>query len=228
MSAKPTAQAKERGAPTPRREPLTRERILRTALRIMDEEGLEAVTMRRVGRELGVEAMSLYNHVADKDDILNGVAELVMATFELTEETEDWREDARRAAHEWRTLLTSHPNVMVLLSERRTPITSPEALMPTEHALRILRRAGLSPEDTVRAFRAFGGYIQGYVLMELANMFGEDHEPGHGADWASLLPAEDFTCLCEHAPYLTDCDAETDFDFGLELLIRGLEAKGAG
>lgn len=189
--------------------------------------------MRRVGRELGVEAMSLYNHVADKHDILNGVASLVMSRFEFTEETGDWKEDARRAAHAWRSLLRSHPNVMILLSERRSPITSTDALRPSEHAFRILRRAGLSPEDTVRAFRAFGGFIQGYVLMELANMFGEgeteseDTTPASGADWASLLPPEEFPALSEHAPYLLDCDANVDFDFGLELLIRGLEAKVA-
>jgi AcrR family transcriptional regulator len=194
----------------------------------MDAEGLEAVTMRRVGRELGVEAMSLYNHVQDKDDILNGIAELVMGTFEFTDATGDWREDTRAAAHAWRALLKSHPSVMILLSERRSPITSPDALRPTEHALTILGQAGLSPEDTVRAFRAFGGYIQGFVLMELANMFGEGDVPTHGADWASMLPAETFPCLCELAPHLMDCDPEVDFDFGLELLIRGLEARSAG
>jgi len=210
----------------PRREPLTRERILRAALRIMDEEGLEAVTMRRVGRELGVEAMSLYNHVADKDDILNGIAEIVMSEFDFTEPTDDWKDDARRAAHAWRTLLKSHPNVMILLSERRSPISSRQALMPTEHALSILRRAGLSPEETVRAYRAFGGYIQGFVLMELANMYGEGEGPVQG-DWSRMLSVDEFPCLCEHADYLIHCDDTRDFDFGLELLIEGLGAKSS-
>jgi AcrR family transcriptional regulator len=209
------------------REPLTRERIVAAALRVMDEEGLEAVTMRRVGRELGVEAMSLYNHVTDKDDILNGIADEVMAGFDFPGDTDDWKEDARRASRAWRTLLMAHPNVMVLLSERRSPITSPDALRPTEHALSILRRAGLSPEDTVRAFRAFGGYIQGFVLMELANMFGEDASPGTAAPWALDLPEDTFPMLCGCADYLVHCDPAADFEFGLELLIHGLEAKAA-
>jgi AcrR family transcriptional regulator len=68
---------------TLRREPLTRERIIEAAMRLMDKEGLEAVTMRRIGRELGVEAMSLYNHVADKEDILSGVVEAVMGEYEF-------------------------------------------------------------------------------------------------------------------------------------------------
>ncbi len=213
-----------------RREPLTRGRILEAALRIMDEEGLEAVTMRRVGRELGVEAMSLYNHVADKDDILNGVTEKVMSEFEFPEETGDWREDARGAAHAWRRLLKKHPNVMILLSERRSPISAEEALRPTEHALAILQRVGLSAEETVRAFRAFGGYIQGFVLMEIANMFGpgEAEAPERpSADWVSELPQSLFPTLIAHAPYLLHCNPEADFDFGLELMIRGLEPRTA-
>jgi TetR/AcrR family transcriptional regulator, tetracycline repressor protein len=209
------------------REPLTRERIVAVALRVMDEEGLEAVTMRRVGRELGVEAMSLYNHVADKDDILNGIAELVMTEFDFPGDSDDWKEDARRASRAWRTLLKAHPNVMVLLSERRSPISSPDALLPTEHAISVLRRAGLSPEETVRAFRAFGGYIQGFVLMELANMFGEETSPGAAAPWSWDLPEDTFPMLCSHADFLVHCDPAADFEFGLELLIRGLEAKGA-
>src|SRR5262245_63179801 len=87
---------------TPRREPLTRERIVDAALGLMDAEGLEAVTMRRIGRELGVEAMSLYNHVEDKDDILNQVTERVMTEFEYPEWTDDWVIDGHAMSHEWR------------------------------------------------------------------------------------------------------------------------------
>src|SRR4030095_14263751 len=80
------------------REPLTRDRIIETALRVMDDEGLDAVTMRRIGRELGVEAMSLYNHVEDKDDILEGVTERAMNEFEFPASTGDWSEGARAMA----------------------------------------------------------------------------------------------------------------------------------
>jgi AcrR family transcriptional regulator len=163
---------------TLRREPLTRERIIEAAMRLMDKEGLEAVTMRRIGRELGVEAMSLYNHVADKEDILSGVVEAVMAEFEFPEDDGDWREAGRRAARAWRALLKSHPNVITLMSHQRKPMTSIDTLRPMEHALAILQRAGLPEAETVQAFRAFGGYVQGFVLAEIANMFGGE---GHGA-----------------------------------------------
>ena len=99
------------------REPLTRERIVEAALRLMDAEGLDAVTMRRIGRELGVEAMSLYNHVEDKEDILDGICELVMSEFAFPEPAEDWAESCRRAARSWRQLLKDHPDVMRLFDE---------------------------------------------------------------------------------------------------------------
>ena len=102
----------------PGRERLTRDRIIETALRVMDDEGLEAVTMRRIGRELGVEAMSLYNHVEDKDDILEGVTERVMNEFEFPDSTGRWAEDARAMSREWRRLLALHPSVCQLLAER--------------------------------------------------------------------------------------------------------------
>ena len=92
MNVRATASQTEQ---TTRREPLTKERIVDAALRVMDAEGLEAVTMRRIGRELGVEAMSLYNHVEDKDDILNGVTERVMTGFDYPPFTGDWFQDGR-------------------------------------------------------------------------------------------------------------------------------------
>ena len=210
-----------------RREPLTRERIVDVALRLMDSEGLDAVTMRHVGRELGVEAMSLYNHVRDKEDILSGVVEAVMAEFEFPEPHQDWREEGRRAARAWRALLKSHPNVMTLMSHQRKPMTSAAALRPMEHAIEILGRAGLSESGTVRAFRAFGGFIQGFVLAEIANMFGgEDPDlvPQHAAQ-ALLL--DELPTLAAHLEHLFHCDQDAEFEYGLDLMLRGLEAKVA-
>lgn len=221
----PDTEATGNAATPKRREPLTRERIVRAALRLMDEEGLEAVSMRRVGRELGVEAMSLYNHVTDKEDILAGVIEAVMGEFEFPEESDDWKESARRAARAWRDLLKTHPNVMTLMSEQRKPMTSVEALRPMEHALYTLSAAGLSEEETVRAFRAFGGYIQGYVLAEVANMFGGGEVDVRTEDVARLLPLDQLPHIAANFPHLFHCDFDEEFEYGLDLMIRGLEAK---
>jgi AcrR family transcriptional regulator len=210
-----------------RREPLSRARIVEAALRIMDEEGLDAVTMRRVGRELGVEAMSLYNHVADKEDILAGITQAVMAGFVYPPEDPDWRETARRTARAWRQLLKAHPNVITLMSHQRKPMTSIEALRPMEHALEILGRAGLSPRESVRAFRAFGGYIQGFVLAEIANMFGGEQTEVRPEDIARTLPLEELPTLAVHLEHLFRCDLDAEFEYGLDLMIRGLEAKAS-
>ena len=141
---------------TRQREPLTRDRIIEAALRVMDAESLEAVTMRRIGRELGVEAMSLYNHVEDKDDILEGVTERVMNEFEFPPSTGDWAEDAREMAREWRRLLGLHPSVCQLLAERHKPLDGLATFRAMDSALGVLRRAGMSARDAAQAFNALG------------------------------------------------------------------------
>jgi AcrR family transcriptional regulator len=211
------------------REPLTRARVVEAALRLMDEEGLEAVTMRRVAREVGVEAMSLYNHVEDKEDLLDGVCEHVMSGFEFPPASEDWAENCRRGARAWRQLLRRHPNVMRLFAEQRGPIRSPDSMRPTEFALSLLRSSGLSDRDTAQAFHAFGGYIQGFVMMELGSIAGgsdEEHQKAH-AELVSALPDE-FPTLQTVGPFFAECDLDQQFEFGLDLLISGLEAKVKG
>ncbi len=214
----------------PHREPLTRERILQAALRVMDQEGLEAVTMRRLGRELGVEAMSLYNHVEDKEAILEGILEVVMAEFDFPEETGDWEADVRAGARAWRRLMIAHPTVIALFAESKHPASSPERLLPMEWAFDLLGRGGLSDDEVVHAFRAFGGYIMGSVLNEVANPVPGTGDRDHRAEHeqvASMLPAEQFPNLTRLLPLMAECDAEVDFEFGLDLLIAGLRAKAS-
>jgi TetR/AcrR family tetracycline transcriptional repressor len=223
----PTRDEGESSGPR-RREPLTRERILQAALHIMDDEGLEAVTMRRLGRELGVEAMSLYNHVKDKEDILDGILEVVMAEFEFPEETGDWEADVRAGARAWRRLMIAHPAVIALFAESKHPASSPERLRPMEWAFDLFVRGGLSEDEVVHAFRAFGGYIMGSVLNEVANpvpgMGDRDHRAEH-VQLAGALPPTEFPNLVRLLPLIAECDAEVDFEFGLDLLIAGLRAK---
>lgn len=222
-------EVRGRGGASHRREPLTRERVVEAALRVMDAEGLEAVTMRRIGRELGVEAMSLYNHVRDKEDLLDGVTEKVLAGFVPPEPSEDWTVEARAVAHEWRRLLKAHPNVIRLLVEREKPLVSLEALFPMEIAFDILRRAGLSPRDTVNAFRAVGGYIFGHVMMEVGNVAPAPGEAAEGVPEEILrqIPADRFPRLLELLPDLAHCQNDETFGFGLDLLIEGLRARTA-
>ena len=215
-------------ATTKPRERLTRDRIVDAAMRVMDTEGLEAVSMRRVAREVGVEAMSLYNHVEDKDDLLQAVCDRVMTGFEFPEETDDWVESCKAAARSWRRVLQAHPDVMRLFAETHGPSPSTlESLKPTEFALRLLREGGLSDRDTVQAFHAFGGYIQGFVMMEHGSIQKSQGEAGAFEMPESEIPADAFPVLRAVHRYFADCSADEQFEFGLDLLLRGLRDRAA-
>ncbi len=217
------------GGARPLREPLTRERIVEVALRIMDAEGLDAVTMRRIGRELGVEAMSLYNHVQDKEDILDGITELVMGKFEVPATTGDRLADARGMAREWRRVLRMHPNVMRLFAERHKPLESLDSYRPMEAALDVIGRLGLPTRDGAQAFNAFGSYIMGFVMMEQGMMLGQHPDDAERSAaherMARALGEVGFLHLLAALPHLEGCSSDEQFEFGLDLLIRGLQAR---
>jgi TetR/AcrR family tetracycline transcriptional repressor len=218
-----------KGAARPTRQPLTRERIIDTALCIMDDEGLEAVTMRRIGRELGVEAMSLYNHVEGKEDILDGVTELVMGEFDVPPATGDWVVDASAMAMEWRRVLRMHPNVIRLFAERHKPLESLDSYRPMEAALDVIGRLGLAKRDVAQAFNAFGGYIMGFVMMEQGMMLGQAPDDAERAvareRMARALRDAGYVHMLEALPHLEGCSNDEQFEFGLDLLIRGLQAR---
>ena len=211
------------------RERLTRARIVEAAVHIMDEVGLEAVSMRHVARDLGVEAMSLYNHVESKEDILDGICEHVMGEFDFPSPTGDWAEDCRHGARAWRRLLQAHPDVMRLFAGHRGPAQSVDSLRPMEFALRLFREAGLSDRDTAQAFHAFGGYIQGFVMMEAGSIAGgtDEAQMKAHAELAASLPPDEFAALRAISPFFAECDSDEQFEFGLDLMIRGLQAKVA-
>jgi AcrR family transcriptional regulator len=209
------------------REPLTRDRIVEAALRIADTEGLEAVTMRRLGRELGVEAMSLYNHVESKEAVLMGVLERVMAEFDVPEaDGQDWVARIREMSRRFRRLLLRHPGAIPLLSEKSGPMTDPRALRPIEVALETLRGAGLSEEATIHAYRAVVGFIVGSVMLEVAGFMNpEESGWAHVEEMLEVIPVEQFPHLVEMLPAMHDCDADSEFEHGLDLLLTGLEAR---
>jgi TetR/AcrR family tetracycline transcriptional repressor len=200
---------------------LSRERIVDAALRVMDEEGLEGVSMRRVAREVGVEAMSLYHHVRDKDDLLQGICGRVMSSYEFPDEKGSWVERAKAGARAWRRLLQQHPDVMRLFAVTHGPSPmSAESLHPTEFALRLLKESGLSDRDSVQAFHMFGGYIQGFVMME-----GGSIKPDRAVADVAEIDADSFPTIAAVSTHWGDCDPDQQFEFGLDVLIRGLQAK---
>jgi AcrR family transcriptional regulator len=188
----------------------------------MDAEGLDAVSMRRVAREVGVEAMSLYNHVRDKDDLLNAVIERVMQEFPFPEPPDDDPIDyGRRLAHCWRDLLRAHPSVIQLFGERKHTGSTVDSLRPMDAALSALRQAGLSEADAAQAFHTIGSFIFGSVMMETGQPFGgREPAPSFPVGIELELPN---VAAC--APFLAACDLDEQFEFGLDLMLDGLRAK---
>lgn len=219
-----------RKADVPARERLTRDRVVAAALRIMDDEGLDAVTMRRIAREVGVEAMSLYHYVRDKDDLLDGVCAMVMREFRYPDEDRPWIEVARDGAREWRRVLREHPNVIALWADRQRPMTELEALMPMEFALRVIARAGIDDREGVLVFNVLGGYIMGFVMMETGRMFTAGAVEADASDVELVtrtFPADQLPCIAAALPHLAANDPDEQFELGLDLMLAGLRARFA-
>lgn len=144
--------------------PLTRRRILRAALELIDREGLDALSMRRLGAALGVEAMALYRHVANKEDLLDGVAELLLEELELPS-AGSWAEAWTALAHSYRRLARSHPGAFRLLA--LSPLSTAARFERARAPVAILRDAGFDPLQAARAFSTLLSYADGYLLREL-------------------------------------------------------------
>src|SRR5918911_4251594 len=142
------------------RQPLSRRRVLEEAVRFVDREGLEALSMRKLGSELGVEAMSLYNHVPNKDALLDGMVEVLLGELEVPPEGEGWESRVREAYRAFRRLAHEHPNVFPLLVVR--PPETMDGIWLVEEFLKTLREAGLEPPTGLYGFRALPSHASGY------------------------------------------------------------------
>lgn len=207
------------------RVPLSRERVLSAAIAIADEGGLESLSMRKLGQSLGVEAMSLYNHVANKDEILDGIADVVVGEIEVPSAGTDWRAAARRRVISAREALARHPWATGLIESRVNP--GPATLRYFDAVLGTFRQAGFSVEMAAHAFSVLDAYIYGFALQELSLPFDTAEE---GADVAAALlehlPEDDypylFEMILEHASQ-PGYDYGNEFEFGLDLILNGLE-----
>lgn len=205
---------------TAKRQPLSRRRVLEAAVRFVDREGLEALSMRKLGAELEVEAMSLYNHVPNKDALLDGMVELLLSELRVPPETGDWELRIREAYRAYRRLAHEHPNVFPLFVAR--PPDTMDGVWLVEEFMKTLRGAGFDPGTALHAFRALSSYVTGYAMAEIR---GFAMEPAGTRPGARILPPEEFPHLAEMEPYLGKVDHDAEFEFGLDLLFAGLRAK---
>ena len=212
-----------RTAPKARaRRPLSRKRVLRAAIEVADEGGIQALTMRRVGQRLRVEAMSLYNHVANKDDILDGIVDLIVSEFEMPTPGGDWRSEVRRCAIAAHAVLSRHP-WMPALAESRVPTDGPR-MAYYDALMRVLREGGFSVRAAYRAGFTLDSYLYGFALQEAS-------WPTDAGELAENAEAYFTGPVAERYPFITAAgrlaldgiDLQADFEAGLEAVLDGLE-----
>ena len=217
MATRPAALSQPRA-------PLSRERVIQVAGEIADTEGLEALTMRGLGQRLGVEAMSLYHYVASKDELFEGLLDLVEAEIDLPGEDVPWKERLRRIAISSFRALRRHPWSSGLMSA--SVRARPGRLRVMEAMLGTLRTAGFSPDDTDHAYHALDSHITGFALW-LASMNLPDDISDLAAGFLRELPADQFPYLIEHVQqHMKPPPPEgnpSEFEFGLDLILDGLE-----
>ena len=199
---------------------MSRRRVLEEAVRFVDREGLEALTMRKLGAELGVEAMSLYNHVPNKGALLDGMVEVLLGELEVPPENHGWEERIREGYRAFRRLAHEHSNVFPLLVNR--PPDTMDGVWLVEEFLKTLEEAGFGKETALHAFRALSSYTFGYAMAEIR---GFALEPDGSRLGAHRLSPEEFPRLCELRTQLENVDHDAEFEFGLDLIISGLQTR---
>ncbi len=206
------------------RAPLSRERVMRAALALADKNGIDSLTMRNLGKELGVEAMSLYNHVANKDDILDGIVDLVFSEIALPSAQTDWKAAMRLRALSARDALLRHPWATSLMQSRTRP--GPATMRHHDAVLGSLRKAGFTLVMAAHAFSAIDGYVYGFALQQINLPLQSRQQVAEvGANILERL-AGDFPHLAEmitqHA-MKPGYDYADEFEFGLDLILDGLD-----
>ena len=207
-----------------KRLPLTRERVVAAGIAIADESGVDSLTMRRLGSALGVEAMSLYNHVADKDDLIAAMLDTVVGEYQLPSPEGDWKRSLRDAAISANQVLVRHPWAPGLL------LTF--GAMPGENwrrwsegLLATLRRAGFSPEMTHHAYHALEGHIDGHSLRQVNFTLGPEELRDAADKFMSGFDHYAHPYLVEHIRGHLEggFKAKSGFEFGLDLILDGLD-----
>lgn len=214
-----------KSAPGALRAPLNRERVLQAALRLADEGGIDGLSMRKLAQALGVEAMSLYNHVANKEVLLDGIVDLVVAEIEVPAVGGDWKAAMRRRAISAHAALLRHPWACVLIGTRVN--VGPAMLRYVDATVGCLREAGFSYAMADHAWNAIDSHIYGFTLQELNFPLQRTEYASAAEGFLPLIPSEQFPHMRALAE-LVIAGAHTgvhDFEFGLDLLLEGLERR---
>ena len=192
---------------------------------LADKEGLDSLTMRRLGQKLGVEAMSLYNHVANKDDLLDGMVDIAFSEIDLSSNGADWKAIMRRRAMSAREMLARHPWAVGLMESRAT--AGPANLRHHDSVIGSLRKGGFSIDMAAHAYSLMDSYIYGFALQQMNLPVGARKQAPEAAQtFLRRFRAEEYPYLAEmvteHA-MKSGYDYGDEFEFGLDLILNGLE-----
>ncbi|MFI6444623.1 TetR/AcrR family transcriptional regulator [Kitasatospora sp. NPDC050543] len=216
----------------PKRRPLSRERIVEAALAIIDSEGLDALSMRRVAQELDTGAASLYAHVSNKDELIEQVLDLVHAQIEHEEpDPERWQEQIKDLMRRGRAALISHRDIARAAVLANVP-TTPHAMDTTEAMLAILRAGGLDEQTAAYGVELLGLYVTATAFEESsrAGLTQADFEAYTGGvrEYFSTIPADRYPMITSLAGALTRSVGDERFEFGLDILVAGLARTSGG
>ncbi len=205
------------------REHLSRERIVEAALELVDRDGLDALSMRRLGAALGVEGMALYHHIPSKAELLDALIERVFTELDLPEPGGmPWEEGFRRGAHAYRALLLRHPNLIPPIATQQ--LTNPGVLRPVGGVMALLRAEGYDAASAHLVLCAFVSYITGFALWEAGTApYRADPAFASPATTMPVPPSAD-PYVVELIPQLATTSCDDAFEFGLTVLLRGLAA----
>jgi AcrR family transcriptional regulator len=221
----PRRRALTAAPPTAVRDPLSRARIVDAAIDLADREGLDSLSMRRLGQVLGVDPMSLYNHVNDKDDLLDGMADAVAGLIERPSPYGEWEASLRGVVLAARQTMVSHPWAAAVIASRTSP--GPATMAHLESVLDILRGGGFSLETTHHALHVLGSRVLGFSQ----DLFDDKAQPQPASNemaemaraWASAYPrVAELAMEVRHEGGLGNCDDDVEFAFGLDLILDGL------
>ncbi|MFT4514759.1 MAG: AcrR family transcriptional regulator [Planctomycetota bacterium] len=207
----------------PPRIPLSRERVLRAVIALADKNGIDALSMRKLGQALGVKAMSLYNHIDNKEDALDGISDLVVGKIYLPAIGSDWKAEMQRRATSAHEVLLRHPWASLLIVSRAN--VGPAMLRYTNATVGCLREAGFSLEMADRAWNAIDSHIYGFTLQKLNFPFKPEEYASAASEFLPMLPVAKYPYMRALAQQVIDGDHHGvhDFEFGLELILDGLE-----
>jgi AcrR family transcriptional regulator len=221
-SAERTSASVHSIRPRRARPDLSRERVAEVALTMIEQDGLRALSMRRLADELGIGTMTLYGYFRDKDELLDAVVDAAAARIEVPRRRGTWKSQIRALMDRIRTALTEHPIGVLLRLER--PMWSPGALRVSEAGVRILREAGFSRAEAARAYRSLFNYTFGFAAFSPREVSEEVRRKALAA--LAALQQDEYPALIDARSELADAvGGEAQFQHGLDLLLDGLEAK---